>query len=341
MAGPRITFLALERGAPEIAAPALGGLFDRRNAPTSIQAELANADLLTAIKALAFFPSGKTLARINYRDMNTEEFGSVYESLLELHPVLETAPWRFGYVGVNGHGAKGSERKLSGSYYTPAPLVHELIKSALEPVIRRTATDHPYDQRGALLKLAILDPACGSGHFLLAAARRLAMEIARIDAAPDAPSEAQRQHALREVVRHCIYGVDKNPLAVELCKTALWIETVEPGRPLTFLDHRIRCGDSLIGVFDLKVLEDGIPDGALQAEDRRRQGRRPRREEAQRRRTQGPAHAGFTGPPPSPPWPPRRRRRPKAIDDLPEDEIDVPSPRRPSATAAASSTTRT
>ncbi len=135
--GLRITFRALASGADVIAAPALGGLFEPSQCPNLDAAELANAGLLTAIRALAFFPSGRTLARINYRDMNTEEFGSVYESLLELHPVLQTAPWRFGYVGVNGHGAKGSERKLSGSYYTPAPLVHELIKSALEPVIRR------------------------------------------------------------------------------------------------------------------------------------------------------------------------------------------------------------
>ena len=266
--GLNITFTALEQGAPAIAAPALGGLFERRQTLDLVAAELPNAALLGATKALAFFTPARAKSRpvrVNYRDMNTEEFGSVYESLLELHPYVETAPWTFGYVGLNGDTAKGSERKLSGSYYTPSSLVQELIKSALEPVIRKTATDHPYDQRSALLGLKIVDPACGSGHFLLAGARRLAAEIARIEAAPDAPTEAQRQHALREVVQHCIYGVDKNPLAVELCKTALWIETVEPGKPLSFLDHRIREGDSLIGVFDLAVLEDGIPDGAYVA----------------------------------------------------------------------------
>jgi hypothetical protein len=265
--GLKISWMALEQAAPEIGAPALGGLFDRRQTPDVFAAELINAALLGAIKALAFFtPAGsKSLARINYRDMNTEEFGSVYESLLELHPFVEQAPWAFGYVGLNGDATKGTERKLSGSYYTPDSLVQELIKSALEPVIRKTATDHPYNQRDALLGLKVVDPACGSGHFLLAAARRIASEIARIEAAPDAPSEAQRQHALREVVQRCIYGVDKNPLAVELCKTALWIETVEPGKPLSFLDHRIRLGDSLIGVFDLVVLKAGIPDAAYTA----------------------------------------------------------------------------
>ena len=76
------------------------------------------------------------------------------------------------------------------------------------------------------------------------------------------PSEAERQQALRDVVRHCIYAVDKNPMAIELCKVALWIEALEPGKPLSFLDAHIQCGDGLVGVMDLKALEDGIPDEA-------------------------------------------------------------------------------
>ncbi|MEK0082976.1 Eco57I restriction-modification methylase domain-containing protein [Benzoatithermus flavus] len=259
-----IAFQALERGAPEIGAPALGGLFDRGMCPDLFGASLRNRDLLAAIAALAFFrPDRSTgLARVNYRDLDTEELGSVYESLLELHPQVGREPWDFAYLGLDGDAAKGSERKLTGSYYTPSSLVDELVKSTLEPVIRRTMSEHPHDQREALLRLKILDPACGSGHFLLAAARRLAFEIARLDAAPDAPTEAQRQHAMREVVQRCIYGVDRNPLALELCKTALWIETVEPGKPLSFLDHHLRCGDALVGVLDPNVLEAGIPDEA-------------------------------------------------------------------------------
>jgi hypothetical protein len=97
---------------------------------------------------------------------------------------------------------------------------------------------------------------------LLAAARRLALELARIRAGDEEPSEELRQQCLRDVVAHCIYGVDKNPMAVELCKVALWIEAVDPGKPLSFLDAHIQCGDSLVGVFDPKVLEQGIPDEA-------------------------------------------------------------------------------
>ena len=194
------------------------------------------------------------------------ELGSVYESLLELQPVLDLSvtPWSFGFTGQeNGKRAKGSERKLTGSYYTPSSLVNELIKSALEPVLTEAVAGRPDDPRKAILDLKVLDPACGSGHFLLAAARRMAAEIARIEAGADTSDESARQHALREVVQHCIHGVDRNPLAVELCKTALWIETVEPGKPLTFLDNHIRLGDSLVGLLDPEVISAGIPGEAF------------------------------------------------------------------------------
>jgi hypothetical protein len=79
----------------------------------------------------------------------------------------------------------------------------------------------------------------------------------------DEPAPERVREAVREVISHCIYGVDKNPLAVELCRVALWLESYAEGKPLTFLDHRIRCGDSLVGVFDLEVLEHGIPDDAF------------------------------------------------------------------------------
>jgi len=92
--------------------------------------------------------------------------------------------------------------------------------------------------------------------------RRLALELARVEAGDDEPSEDLRRHCLREVVAKCIYGVDKNPMAVELCKVALWMEAIEPGKPLGFLDAHIQYGDSLVGVFDPQALENGIPDGA-------------------------------------------------------------------------------
>jgi hypothetical protein len=274
----RIVFEGLATGCAPLALPALGGLFRADQCPDVMVARLANQHLLGAVRVLAYFATGETLSRVNFRDQDSEELGSVYESLLELHPRLYGAGalLRFGFLGAdNGDvqdttvhedaAVRGSERKRSGSYYTPDSLVQELIKSALEPVIARTLADHPGDPREALLQLKVCDPACGSGHFLLAAARRLAHEVARVEAITDAPDEVVRRHALREVVAHCIYGVDKNPLAVELCKTALWLEALEPGRPLGFLDHHIRCGDALVGVVDGTLPEAGVPPDAYKS----------------------------------------------------------------------------
>ncbi len=267
----QITFTALQGGADPLGLPSLGGLFDTTQCPDLDRVKLPNRRLLAAIHALAWFRSGEALTRINYRDMDTEELGSVYESLLELVPVIrvESAPWRFGFLsdaeqegGESAGNRRGSARKTSGSYYTPDTLVQELIRSALEPVIERTLRENPANPVEALLALNIVDPAAGSGHFLLAAARRLAAEVARLQAGADQPTEADYRHALREVVAHCIYGVDLNPLAVELCKTALWLETVEPGKPLGFLDAHIRCGNALVGVLDPGMLAEGIPDNA-------------------------------------------------------------------------------
>ena len=265
--GLTVTFRALARGAPSLGLPALGGLFDAAQCPDLDAAVLPNTRLLAAIHALAFFSDAGSLQRVNYRDMGTEELGSVYESLLELHPVVQVAtrPWSFGFVGDAGTSGdtRASERRLSGSYYTPDPLVQEVLRTALDPMIERTLAANPTNPREALLRLRIIDPACGSGHFLLGAARRLADAVARLDMEGDLPDEAMRRHVLREVVRRCVYGVDRNPLSVELCKTALWIESIEPGKPLSFLDAHIRCGDALVGVTDLRVLAQGIPDDAF------------------------------------------------------------------------------
>ena len=257
----KLVFLQLRQSSSPLGLPGLGGLFAESQCNALEQCELANRYLLRAIRAIGWFQAGDTLTRVNYRDLNTEELGSIYEGLLELHPQLERAggSWQLSYGG----GA-GSDRKITGSYYTPDQLVQLLIVSALLPVIadRLSKATTPQEKEEALLAIRVLDPACGSGHFLLAAARRLALELARIRAGDEEPSEELRQECLREVVAHCIYGVDKNPMAVELCKVALWIEEVDPGKPLSFLDAHIQCGDSLVGVFDPKVLEQGIPDEA-------------------------------------------------------------------------------
>ncbi len=145
--------------------------------------------------------------------------------------------------------------------------MRELINSALVPVMEdRLASAKTKEERErAILSMRVIDPAAGSGHFLLAAARRMGRELARVRTGEEEPSPAAFCHAVRDVIRECIYAVDKNPLAVDLCKVALWIEGHNAGQPLSFLDHHVKCGDSLVGVFDLKVLQEGIPDGAYKA----------------------------------------------------------------------------
>lgn len=264
-----ITFDGLAKGQPALGLPALGGLFAAERCPLLNAAQIENRHLLTAVFQLGYFRQPTGLTRVNYRDMGAEELGSVYESLLELVPDVQhlSQPHaaRLAFVGDDDQASnKGNARKLTGSYYTPDSLVQELIKSALDPVIEQTVQANPTDPVAALLQLTVCDPACGSGHFLLAAARRLADEVARLRASAQggAPTPADYRHALRDVVSHCIYGVDKNPMAIALAKTALWLEAYTPDRPLTFIDHHLQVGDALLGVLDPKVLESGIPDEA-------------------------------------------------------------------------------
>ncbi|ATP52193.1 type II restriction endonuclease [Pseudomonas putida] len=262
------TFEALRSGQPPLGLPALGGLFAGEQCADLDTAQLGNKALLTAIRAVCWVQRKNGANRINYRDMDTEELGSVYESLLELIPRINPAasPWQFGFIGdAEGESDQGNARKTSGSYYTPDSLVQELIQSALLPVIDQRLKANPEQPRAALLSIKVCDPACGSGHFLLAAARRLAARLAELDARGDQYTDEQYRHALREVVLHCIYGVDLNPMAIELCKTALWLEALEPGKPLGFLDAHIQCGNALLGINDLKMLERGIPKDAFKA----------------------------------------------------------------------------
>jgi len=412
----RLVFAKLHTGCPELALPALGSfLFSPQSTPDLNDADIANADLLEAVRNLTFTIEGSVRRWVDYRNLGPEELGSVYESLLEMHPDVNLDAGRFTLTV-----AAGSERKTTGSYYTPTSLVNCLLDSALEPVMderlaeaKRMAnsewrmvqepfreefvhyghqhlsrpgsvaawqgdsqggvsSDEEFPERGtvrddfssspgglfdpgqhrrglgqtlpggirpvspqgerqsrrtgdssdpqcrpqsllpasgpdtagtngnsgktdvgpgaespteqelaavwrrtplairyslfasqALLSLRVCDPACGSGHFLIAAAHRIAKRLAAIRAGEDEPSPLGYQHALRDVIGRCIYGVDLNPMAVELCKINLWLEALEPGKPLSFLDHHIRCGNSLLGATPA-LLAQGIPDEAFE-----------------------------------------------------------------------------
>lgn len=262
--------------------PVLGGfLFSPKAIPDLEDAQLENGALLEAVRRLAFTVENRTRRVVDYKNLGPEELGSVYESLLELHPTINTEAATFDLQVV-----AGSERKSTGSYYTPGSLIQVLLDSALDPVIEqavheakeelnRQATKNAKDFLGKdqdfaslassrLLNLKVCDPACGSGHFLIAAAHRIAHRLARLRSGEEEPAPLALRHALREVIARCIYGVDLNPMAVELCKVNLWLEALEPGKPLSFLDGHIKCGNSLVGVgpkMDLDALV--IPDEAF------------------------------------------------------------------------------
>ena len=267
--GCKVVFRCLDRSEPALDLPALGGLFNQSQCPHLDRAQLSNRNLLSAMLNLRWAVAGNSRLPVDYKNIGPEELGSVYESLLELVPDIDFASRSFSFVGIDREGAPaGNVRKTTGSYYTPEPLVQELLKTALDPVIDELLKGwsnglvSSAEAEKSLLGLKVCDPACGSGHFLLGAGRRIAEKLALVRSLDGSVLPADYRSALREVIGHCLYGVDVNPMAVELAKTALWLEGHEPGKPLSFLDHHIRCGNSLIGVFDVDVLAKGIPDEA-------------------------------------------------------------------------------
>lgn len=239
-------------------APLAGDLFSDSAINLFDGCMLGNDVILGCLRALGLYrhPDTKQLIRVNYAALNVEEFGSVYEGLLEYEPAFSDDGRELRFVF-----RLGDERAATGSHYTPDDLVQPLIEHSLDHlIVEKLKDDNP---EAALLDLRVADVACGSGHILLAAARRIATELAIVRTGEEQPSPPAFREALRDVIRNCIYGVDLNPLAVELCKVALWLEAHIPGQPLNFLDHHIKCGNAIVGYADRDAIDHGIPDEAF------------------------------------------------------------------------------
>ena len=260
--------LGTEAGVPELTLPGIGGIFESQHddgIPLPLDepladARLSNEALLGAVRALSLVKprDGGAWRRVDFGNLGAEELGSVYESLLELIPRYD--PEQLAYTLET---LAGNERKESGSYYTPTSLVECLLDSALDPLLDEACARETPEQRvSALLNITVCDPACGSGHFLVAAARRIAKRIAAEETGESEPPDAVVRAALRQVTGRCIYGVDINPMAAELAKVSLWLEALEPGKPLSYLDRNIRVGNSLLGVTPA-LLADPLPDEAF------------------------------------------------------------------------------
>ncbi|MCX5258646.1 N-6 DNA methylase [Streptomyces canus] len=261
-----------EQGRPELGLPGLGGLFNTTEADAPLRgAHLANRHFLEAVRHLARVRDADSARwrSVDYRHMGAEELGSVYEALLELVPKHSVSERTFELVD-----RAGNDRKKTGSYYTPTALTEALLDSTLTPVIdeavrrgeRRAQDEGRTDPADTiveeLLSLTVCDPACGSGHFLVAAARRIAKRVASVRERNPEPTVDAVGEALHEVVARCVYGVDLNPMAVELAKVSLWLEAMKAGRPLGFLDAHVKHGNGLIGATPA-LMKDGIPNRAF------------------------------------------------------------------------------
>jgi hypothetical protein len=255
--------LGSDTGCPELALPPLGSFLwtAAQSTPDLLDSLISNRHFLEAVHALAFVQDGNVRRAVDYKNLGSEELGSVYQGLLEMHPRINADAGSFE-LDI----AAGNERKTSGSYYTPDSLVQCLLDSALEPVIaeRLAKAKTQKEKETALLSLKVCDKAAGSGHFIIRAGHRIARHLARVRSGEDEPSPSVYRTALRDVIGRCLYGVDINPMAVELCKVTLWLEALEPGKPLSFLDHHVRCGNSLLGTTP-ELISAGLPDETFEA----------------------------------------------------------------------------
>ena len=248
--------------------PYNGGLFDQWNAPLLSSIQLGDQVVADVIYALSFDTTLENQRYINYRNLSVEQLGSIYERLLERELVQKE-----GGIDVR---LNVFARKGSGSYYTPDALVSLIIKETIGPLVEGRSAEQ-------ILDLKICDPAMGSGHFLTSLVDYLSDRVIEAMAEVDASPLAARIEAMREtikanaekggwridaerlddrhivrrmVLKRCVYGVDKNPMAVELAKVSLWLHTFTAGAPLSFLDHHLRCGDSLFGGWVNKAMDD-------------------------------------------------------------------------------------
>lgn len=218
-----------------------GKLFDHDVHYPLSEFVIRNKNLLDAVALLSCTEDKKgNRFFLDYAGLETRHLGEIYEHLMEQHLYVEHNKITKQF--------SSSDRKLTGSYYTPPDIVNYIVKTAIGPLVKRIVKLHskPSDQIDHILELNILDPAMGSGHFLVGAVNYLAREITRIEHGNHVTDEALVERK-RDVARRCIYGVDLNPLAVDIAQVSLWLETLSSDKPLSFLDAHIKHGNSLFG----------------------------------------------------------------------------------------------
>ena len=248
----RALFGIIDEGSPPLdVATFNGGLFDPARHPFLERHTVGDARLQAAVDKLARVKD----EFVDYRDLAERHLGTIYEGLLEFHLAIIPREGEWTVALLNDRG----ERKATGSYYTPDYIVQYIVEQTIGPVLREAVADKETDAAkiAAVLGVNVLDPAMGSGHFPVAATEYIARFLVDLAVTPevDAGGETELAYWKRRVAQNCIYGVDLNPLAVDLAKLSLWLVTVAKDRPLSFLDHHLRNGNALVGarLADLQV----------------------------------------------------------------------------------------
>ena len=245
----------INRGSKTLGIPACGtsDLWSPYSCSSLLSSQCGNHDFSQVIHSLCTTIQNGSNKGIDWKKFPSEELGSVYERLLDLVPSWDD---RRNLFTLQSH--KDSERKSTGSYYTPKPLINILLRSVIDPVLEK-ATHNKYDKEAeaSILALRICDPSCGAGHFLIAAAERIAKHLVLMRSPKDSSSISSKQYAKQQIIEHCIFGVDRNPMAVTLCSMALWMESMEPGKTLSSFQKNIKQGDALLGIWP-QHLNDGV-----------------------------------------------------------------------------------
>ena len=235
-----------------VVSPFNGRLFAPARAPLAETRRLDDQLVARALVALTTLVAGGRRERVSFGDLGVEQLGAVYESVLDYEPAIE--PRREAVQRPTSARepasrivliSRGELRKSSGTFYTPRAITEYLVRHTLHPLVEGASPK-------AILRLRVLDPAMGSGALLVAACRYLASAyesafIRETGCFASDITEADRAGFRRLVAQHCLYGVDLNPMAVQVARLSMWLTTLAKGRPLSFLDHRLVAGDSLVG----------------------------------------------------------------------------------------------
>jgi hypothetical protein len=232
--------------------PFNGRLFAPSRTPLGETCRLDDKTMRRVLLALASQPGhrGAGRARIAYRDLGVEQLGAIYERVLDYQPQVAGQPTPMPGCPAAARLSRdvdpgGGRRKATGSFYTPRSITDYLVRRTLHPLVEGRSAD-------GILQLRVLDPAMGSGAFLVSACRYLAAAHAEAilrdgGCHPSDITELDRIAARRIIAQRCLFGVDLNPMAVQLARLSIWLATLAADRPLTFLDHHLVVGDSLVG----------------------------------------------------------------------------------------------